>query len=65
MMLILRWFSLKTADFAAITLEPCRLIRYEEKWEQIEKKLYLDFQEIKENSCIDLSYKITETDLKK
>ena len=33
MTLVLRWFSHKTADFATFTLEVCRLIRYEEKWE--------------------------------
>ena len=38
MMLILRCFSHKAADFATSTLEVCRLIRYEEKWEKIEKK---------------------------
>ena len=37
-MLILRYFSHKAADFATFTLEVCRLIRYEEKWEKIEKK---------------------------
>ena len=38
-MLILRYFSHKAADFATFTLEVCRLIRYEEKWEKIEKKI--------------------------
>ena len=40
MTLILRWFSHKTADFAAFTLKVCSLIRYEEKWKKIEKKMY-------------------------
>ena len=39
MMLILRWFNHKIADFATFTLEICRLIRYEEKWEKKEKKM--------------------------
>ena len=40
MMLILPWFSHKTAHFATFTLEVCRLIRYKENWEKIEKKSY-------------------------
>ena len=54
MTLVLRWFSQKTADFATFTLEVWRLIRYEEKWEKIEKKVYLKFLEIKEIFHIDL-----------
>ena len=38
MMLILRYFSHKAADFATFTLEVCGLIRHEENWEKIEKK---------------------------
>ena len=34
MMLILRWFNHKIADFATFTLEVCRLIRYGEKREK-------------------------------
>ena len=64
MMLILRWFSHKTADFATFTLKVYRLIRYEEKWEKIKKESYSWFQEIKENTHINLSYKTIEIDFK-
>ena len=40
MILILRCFSLKTADFATFTSEVGKLIMHEEKWEKTEKKLY-------------------------
>ena len=40
MMLILWCFSQKAADFATFTWEVCKLIRYEEKWEEIEEKWY-------------------------
>ena len=63
--MILDSLSHKTADFATFTLEVCRLIRYEEKWDEIERKSYFQFQEIKENYHINLLYKIIETDLKK
>ena len=36
----LQCFSHKIADFATFTSEVCRLIRYEEKLEKIENKLY-------------------------
>ena len=64
MMLILRCFSHKAADFATSTLEVCRLIRYEEKWEKIEKKILFVISRNKKNSRIDLSYRIIETDEK-
>ena len=38
MILILLCFTQKTTDFAAFTLEVCRLIRYKEKWDKIEKR---------------------------
>ena len=41
MMLILWWFSHKTADFATFTLEFCSLIRYDGKWEKVDKNMYL------------------------
>ena len=65
MILILRCFSLKTADFATFPSEVGKLIMHEEKWEKTEKKLYSQFPEIKENCHINFSYKIIETDLKK
>ena len=63
--MILISLSHKAADFATFTLEVCRLIRYEEKWDKIERKSYFQFREIKENYHIDLLYKIIETNLKK
>ena len=39
MILILQYFSHKAADFATFTSE-IYLIRYEKKWEKIEKKSY-------------------------
>ena len=65
MIFILQCYSHKVVAFATFTSKVCRLIRYEEKWEKIEKISYSQFQEIKENSHIDLAKKIIETDFKK
>ena len=59
----LEWLKLKPKCFNDITFGvfQTRNIR----WEKIEKKSYLWFQEIKENCHIALLYKIIDTDLKK
>ena len=57
------WLKLKPKYFNDITFAvfQSRNIR----WEKIEKKSYLWFQEIKENCHNDLLYKIIDTDFKK